>query len=113
MTIEEQNEYDSLSTDQRAEYDYQLEKHPNWDHKKLMVKVGFNGKVDAMIENQGDVDVDDKDVMASLVRGVGEWLERTLPRIWEGVKGLFKNILDSIISGVINFFGGVLDAIFS
>lgn len=112
MTAEEQNEYNSLSSEQREEYDYQSKKHPNWDHKKLMIKVGFNGKVDNMIETQGDVDVDDKDVMESLVRGVGDWLERTLPRIWEGVKGLFANILEGIISGVIGFFGGILDAIF-
>lgn len=112
MTQTEQCEYNKLSLDQKGEYDYQKGKHPDWDHSKLMVKVGFNDKVDSMLEQGRDVDPDDKDVMQSLVEGVGDWLERTLPRIWEGVKNLFSSILEGIISGVIEFFGDVLAAIF-
>lgn len=112
MTYQEQQEFNKLTSDQKEEYQFQQRKHPNWDHKKLMIKVGFNNKVDDMIENQGDVDVNDKDVMSSLVQSVGDWLERTLPRIWDGVKSLFSSILENILYGVIDAFWGVLDAIF-
>lgn len=112
MTSEELNDFRKLSPEQQEDYKYQANKHPNWDHKKLMVRAGFTEKVDSIIETQGDVDVDDKDVMQEILEGVGKWLERTVPKIWEGVKNLFANILEGIINGVINFFGGILDAIF-
>lgn len=112
MTQVEQSEFNRLTSDQKDEYLYQQKKHPNWDHKKLMCKVGFTDKVDDMIDTQGDIDPNDKDVMKSLVEGVGQWLERTLPRIWEGVKYLFANVLRNIINGVINFFDDLLSAIF-
>lgn len=113
MTGVEQAEFDKLNYEQKEEYRYQQRKHPNWDHKKLMVKVGFSDKVDEIVDkNGGDVDPNDRDVMEELVKGVGNWLKRTLPRIWNGVKELFSNILTSIVNGVINFFDEILSQIF-
>ena len=112
MTSEELNEFNGLSAEQQEEYQYQANKHPNWDHSKLMTRVGFSEKVDNIIETQGDVDVNDKGIMQEILEDVGSWLERTVPRIWEGVKDIFKHLLRDIVNGVINFFGDVLRSLF-
>lgn len=112
MTTVEQSEFNKLNAEQKEEYLHQQKKHPNWDHQKLMTKVGFTEKVDQMIDERGDVDPNDKDIMKEIIEGVSGWLQRTLPRIWNGVKNLFSRILDGIINGVINFFDDLLGWIF-
>ena len=112
MTSEELNEFNGLSAEQQEEYRYQANKHPNWDHSKLMTRVGFSEKVDNIIETQGDVDVNDKGIMQEILEGVGSWLERNVPRIWEGIKGLFHNILHRLIHGLIEGFGDLLRSLF-
>lgn len=112
MTPVEQSEFNKLNAEQKEEYLHQQKKHPNWDHQKLMTRVGFTEKVDQMMDQRGDVDPNDKDIMKEIIEGVSGWLQRTLPRIWNGVKNLFSRILDGIINGVINFFDDLLGWIF-
>lgn len=107
MNAQELSEYNKLTPSQREEYDFCKKKHPNWDHKKLCTKVGFSQKTDEIIERDGDIDENDKEVMTEIVQGVGDWLEDMLPRIWDAVSDIFSNILSGILNGIVNFFSEI------
>lgn len=107
MTYQEQEEFNKLTELQKEDYLYQQKRHPNWDHEKLMQRVGFSTKVDDVLESKEDVDLNDKDIMQEIVEGVGAWLERTLPRIWQGVKDFFKGLLQGIWDGIVSTFESI------
>lgn len=107
MTYQEQEEFNKLSELQKEDYLRYQQRFPNWDHTKLMTRVGFNTKIDDVVETQQDVDLNDKSIMQEIVEGVGRWLERTLPRIWQGVKDFFSGLLEGIWNGIVSTFESI------
>lgn len=101
MTQVEQQEFDELNSEQQEDYNHYKGKYPNWDHSKIIVRVGFTAMIDDyMLGENPDLDTIDEDTMKCIMERLEFWLKEKFPRIWDEdeVKELFSNIVHNIIN---------------
>lgn len=72
------------------------EKHPNWSDEQIWTAVSLDMEADRVIEEKGEVNPDDPDIIEEIIRGAMEWLDDALPMIMEKVRDLFNALLQNI-----------------
>ena len=77
-------------------FDIIKEKHPNWSDEQIWSAVSLDMEADRVIEEKGEVNPDDPDIIEEIIRGAMEWLDDALPMIMEKVRDLFNALLQNI-----------------
>ncbi|MBD5249945.1 MAG: hypothetical protein HDS56_02050 [Barnesiella sp.] len=113
MTPQEKQEYDRLSLKQKKVYDLTKELNPHWDHKRIMVKVGFDENIGTMIDGQGGQNINPKDpsILKDVLEGTKRFLKRygiDIGKIMDLIDGAIKS-LSRIISSGLDFLGDLVD----
>ena len=72
------------------------EKHPNWSDEQIWSAVSLDMEADRVIEEKGEINPDDPDIIEEIIRGAMEWLDDALPMIMEKVRDLFNALLQNI-----------------
>lgn len=74
MTYEERQQYNRLPYGDQKEYDLIKEKHPYWDHERIMKKVAFDHKLEDIMENRGDLNPEDPTLLKEILEGAKQFL---------------------------------------
>lgn len=77
-------------------FDIIKEKHPNWSDEQIWSAVSLDMEADRVIEEKGEINHDDPDIIEEIIRGAMEWLDDALPMIMEKVRDLFNALLQNI-----------------
>ncbi len=77
-------------------FDIIKEKHPNWSDEQIWSAVSLDMEADRVIEEKGEINPDDPDIIEEIIRGAMEWLDDALPMIMEKVRDLFNALLQNI-----------------
>lgn len=77
-------------------FDIIKEKHPNWTDEQIWSAVSLDMEADRVIEEKGEINPDDPDIIEEIIRGAMEWLDDALPMIMEKVRDLFNALLQNI-----------------
>lgn len=110
MTGDEQKQYNSLSYDQRQEYDHIKRMHPNWSHKQIMTKLALDIKtievVDRGHENPGDA----PDILREILQGAKSFLIGVGCFVWDVFEAIDEAIdtLTDLIARGISYIGDKL-----
>lgn len=91
MTEQERQQYNSLSWDQREEYDRIQRKHPNWSHKQIMTRIAFDP--DPFIEAKKDPN--SPDVMREILQAGKAFLIEVGCFVWD-VFALIDDAIDAL-----------------
>lgn len=78
-------------------YDRIKSEHPDWSEEQIWSAVSLYMQSDIVIDQAGkDVDPDDPDLVAQIIKGAEAWLEEVLPLVFAKVEQLFRNLLSHI-----------------
>lgn len=96
MTYEEQQDYNKLPKNQRLEYDHIKEQHPEWDHKKIIVKMALSKQMDDAIETgHEDISPNNPELIKEILRNA----KRFLQECGINIESLFR-IIDNAIATI-------------
>lgn len=95
MTREEKRQYDSLSYEERQEYDYLRNKHPNWSHKQIMTKFALDKNINVAIDNGAEDVENNPEIIKIILSETKNMLER-LGCFFEDVFEVIDNALDTL-----------------
>lgn len=103
MTDQEIQGYNSLSSEQREDYNYIKRKHPNWSHQQILTKMAFNP--DPFIE--GNKNPNDPEVMTEILKAGKQFLIDVGCFVWdvfELIDDAISSLADMIADGI-NYVG--------
>lgn len=87
-------------------------KHPEWSDEQVWTYISLDMQADVVIDENGkDVDVNDPDIIADILRGAKNWLQEVLPDIFAKVAKFFDKLLTTIGEWVQKGLSYVVDAI--
>lgn len=112
MTYEEQQQYAKLSSDQKDDYNHFRSKHPGWSHNQIMQKLAIETKIIDILNDGGDVNPDDPEIMTEILKGAKEVLLNLgiiIDSFFEAIDAAL-NVLGNIIEAGINYIGDKLKA---
>lgn len=93
-------------------YDAFKAKHLEWSDEQIWTAISLDMQTDTVINEKGDdINPDDPDVIAGILRGARTWLEDVLPDIFAKVAKFFDNLLSTIGEWVKKGLTYVVDAI--
>lgn len=90
-------------------YKYYKELYPDWSEEQIWTAISLDMKTKDVVVNQGgNISIEDNVIMREIIRGASEWLEAVLPDIFEKVKDFFIVLLDKIKDWVQAKFADIL-----
>lgn len=93
-TSEEEREYQSLSRERKARYDFEASQDSTLSHGEIMKIIGFREAViDVLPGGGGDIDLGDNRVKKTLLEKTGDFLRNTAPSVWRSVKDAFMSAI--------------------
>ncbi len=103
MTSDEQKQYNSLSYEERQDYDDIRQRRPHWSHKQIMVKIALEREIDK-IPGTGPTDpTGDPEILRGILKGVKEFLTEVGCFVWdvfEAIDDAIDTLTDLIASGL-------------
>lgn len=94
---EEEREYQSLSRERKARYDFEASQDSTLSHGKIMKIIGFREAVIDVLPDEdgggGEIDLGDNRVKKTLLEKTGDFLRNTAPSVWRSVKDSFMSAI--------------------
>lgn len=93
-------------------YKWYKENHPDWSDEQIWTAISIDMKAkDVSKKGDGNIDINDPDIIKRVLDGAREWLANVLPDIFEKVKDAFAYLIDSIAKWAQKGLTYVVDAI--
>lgn len=103
MTYEEQQQYSSLSYNQKQEYDFIKRTHPNWNHTNILKKLALSIKIEDMM-GTGAKDVEnDPEILKEILLGAKSFLLGIgcfVLDVFEAIDDALDTLTDIIAEGI-------------
>ena len=103
MTSDEQKQYNSLSYNERQEYDHIRRMHPNWSHKQIMTKLALDIQTIVVVDRGHEKPEDDPDLLREILQGAKSFLIGVGCIVWdvfEAIDDAIDTLTDLIASGI-------------
>ncbi|MBR5778162.1 MAG: hypothetical protein IKY22_06870 [Bacteroidales bacterium] len=93
-------------------YDFYKRNHPEWSDEQIWTAISLDMQAENVVEKGGeDIDLEQPDVVEKILVGARNWLSTALPQIFQKVKDLFNNLINTIASWVQKGLSYVVDLI--
>lgn len=93
-------------------YDLYKRNHPEWSDEQIWTAISLDMQAENVVEKGGeDIDLEQPDVVEKILIGARDWLSTALPQIFQKVKDLFNNLINTIASWVQRGLQYVVDLI--
>lgn len=97
-------------------YEFYKRNHPDWSDEQIWTAISLDMQAENVVEKGGeDVDLEQPDVVEKILIGARNWLSNALPQIFQKVKDLFNDLINTIASWVqrglqyvVDFIGTIL-----
>ena len=110
MTSDEQKQYNSLSYDQRQEYDHIKRRRPNWSHNQIMAKLALDEQTINVVSKGHENPEDDPEILREILQGAKSFLIVVGCFIWDVFDAMDEAIdtLTGLIARGISYIGDKL-----
>ena len=110
MTSDEQKQYNSLSYDQRQEYDHIKRRRPNWSHNQIMAKLALDEQTINVVSKGHENPEDDPEILREILQGAKSFLIGVGCFIWDVFDAIDEAIdtLTGLIARGISYIGDKL-----
>ncbi|MBO7211972.1 MAG: hypothetical protein J6V44_13365 [Methanobrevibacter sp.] len=93
-------------------YNFYKKEHPEWSDEQIWTAISIDMQTAKTFRDGGyDVDINQPDVVEKILVGARNWLSTALPQIFQKVKDLFNNLINTIASWVQRGLQYVVDII--
>lgn len=84
-----------------SRYNFYKENYPDWSDEQIWTAISLDLKTNDIVKkHDGNINIQDPDILKKIIEGAREWLEAVLPDIFEKVRDLFSSILEQVIEWV-------------
>lgn len=93
-------------------YNYYKRLHPEWSEEQIWTAVSIDMQTANTIKKGGeDVNVNDENVIRSILKSAQQWLEEVLPAIYRKVADFFRKAFEWIKQGIHDILDWILGRI--
>lgn len=89
----------SDNTMNNERYNYYKNAHPDWSEEQIWTAISIDMQTKQTVVSGGDnLDVNDPEVISSILRKASDWIKEVLPHIFEKIGRFFDEAIASVIS---------------